>query len=410
VLFRSTLQGYGIETKNKKGFSQGYRTIFGQMRIPMALKEMLPIGIIGLFCAVCVFLLISTDTTYLHSWSSIIVQDIILPIRGKPLTPRGQIWLLRIFIALIALFAFIFSALISKIDYVIMFFAITGAIWLGGAGPCIVLGLYWKRATSAGAFVALAVGSTLAAGSIILQKTWETTIFPWLDKTGRVDDVAYWLQNISARLDPHIKLEMSPTKFPINSQEMYFVAMILSIWLFIVVSLLTCKKPFNMDRMLHRRKYRRGGTVLIREKITFRNAFFKLIGIDSQYTTGDKVLAWSVLIYSFGWGFLISFIGVVVWNRYSPWPVEWWGKWYFITIVVVGTTVGTISTVWFMIGGTRDLLRMFKDLAVKEPDILDDGRVIGHVNADDVALMEQVDNIEAEDAPVEDEWGDEDSN
>jgi solute:Na+ symporter, SSS family len=404
----STLQGYGIVT-DKKISSQTYRTIFGQMRVPMALKEILPIGITGLFCALCVFLLISTDTTYMHSWSSIIVQDVILPIRGKPFTPRQQIWLLRIFIALVALFAFIFSSLINKLDYIMMFFAITGMIWLGGGGACIVLGLYWKRATTAGAFVALAMGSTLAVICITLQKTWETFIFPWLDATGRVGDVAVWLQKVSAPFNPYIKWEMSPMKFPINAQEMYLVVMLLSISLFVIVSLLTCKKPFNMDRMLHRGKYRREGKVLIREKITFRNAIFKLIGIDSQYTIGDKILAWSVVVYSFGWGFLISFVGVAVWNRYSPWPIEWWEKYYFITIIVAGMVIGTISTVWFMIGGTRDLLRMFKDLAVKEPDILDDGRVIGHVNADDVTFMEQVDNINIEDAHIEKQLFEEES-
>ena len=158
-----------------------------------------------------------------------------------------------------------------------------------------------------------------------------------------------------------------------------------------------------MDRMLHRGKYRREGKELIREKITLRNAFRKLMGIDSQYTTGDKILAWSVVVYSFGWGFLITVVGVVVWNRYSPWPIEWWEKYYFITIIVVGMVIGTISTVWFMIGGMRDLLRMFKDIAVKETDILDDGRVIRHVNADDVTLVEQIDNINTEDAHIEDQ-------
>jgi solute:Na+ symporter, SSS family len=324
-----TLQGYSIAA-DKKVSSQTYKTIFGQMRVPMALKSMLPIGITGLFCAMCVFLMISTDTTYLHSWGSIIVQDVILPIRGKPFTPRQHLKLLRFLIALVALFAFIFSSFFGQVDFIMMFFAITGAIWVGGAGPCIVLGLYWKRGTSAAAFIALTVGSTLAISGIILQKIWETRIYPWLDAKAIVGDVAVWLQSASAPFNPYVKWEMSPTRFPINSQELLFISMVLSISLYIIVSLLTCTKPFNMDRMLHRGKYRREGEELVQEKFTFRNTLRKLIGIDSQYTKWDKIIAWSAFIYQFVWFFLISFVGVIIWNKISPWPREWWGSYYFI--------------------------------------------------------------------------------
>ena len=65
--------------------------------------------------------------------------------------------------------------------------------------------------------------------------------------------------------------------------------------------------------------------------------------------------------------------------------------------------VGAVSTVWFTIGGTRDLLRMFKALKIKETNMLDDGRVIGHVSADDIALVENVDHINIEEAHIEEE-------
>ena len=54
--------------------------------------------------------------------------------------------------------------------------------------------------------------------------------------------------------------------------------------------------------------------------------------------------------------------------------------------------IAAVSTVWFTIGGTWDLRRLFKSLAEKEDDLLDDGRVIGHVSADDVARVEEVED------------------
>ncbi|MCX6985348.1 MAG: hypothetical protein NT118_11465, partial [Lentisphaerae bacterium] len=387
------------------GAAQTFSTIFGQMRVPMALRYLLPIGITGLFCAICIFLMVSTDTSYMLSWSSIIVQDVILPIRRKPFTPKEQLSLLRWIIASVAVFAFFFSYFFGQVDYILMFFAITGAIWLGGSGPCIVGGLYWKRGTAIAAWAALISGSSLSVLSIIVQKYWVGGIYPWLYAHGLVDTVAVWLERISSPFEPIIKWRMSSEKFPINSQEVYAIAMLVSIGLYVIISLITSRggRVFNMDRMLHRGKYHREGVKLDRPGFTLRNLVPQLIGIDNQYTRGDKILAWSVFIWSFGWGFLVSFVFIAVWNIISPWSNNAWLQWFFINNVIVAGIIGMVSTVWFCIGGTLDLRRLFRDLAKKEENVLDDGRVIGHVSADDVELVEQIDNVTIAEAHAEEE-------
>lgn len=375
--------------------SQTFATIFGQMRVPMALSRLMPIGITGLFCAICIFLMISTDTTYLHSWGSIVVQDVILPLRGKPFTPKQQLTLLRLLIACVAVFAFFFSYFFGQVDYILMFFAITGAIWLGGSGPCIVGGLYWKRGTTAGAWAALTTGSTMAVAAIIVQKCWVGSIYPWLHRRDLVDAVAVWLERLSGPFEPIVTWRMSSEKFPINSQEVYAITMLVSVGLYVIVSLLTSRggKVFNMDRLLHRGKYHREGQVLERPRLTFRNAIPRLIGIDNQYTRGDKILAWSVFTWSFGWSFMFCFVTVAIWNTVSPWTTDGWARWFFINNVVIAGIIGAVSTVWFTIGGTLDLRRLFRDLSKIEENVLDDGRVVGHVSADDVELVEKVDHV-----------------
>lgn len=385
------------------GVSQTYSTIFGQMRVPMAIKYILPVGITGMFCAICVMLLISTDISYQHSWGSILVQDIILPFRKKPFTPRQHLTLLRWMILFVAVFSFFFSYFFGQVDYILMFFAITGAIWLGGSGPCIVFGLYWKRGTTSASWVALITGSTIAVGAILLQKYWVPVIYPWLYEHNMVDSVAYWLQTISRPFEPLIKWRMDSEKFPINSQELYFISMVVSLGSYIIISLLTCREPFNMDRMLHRGKYHREGQVLQIEPTTWRNFIPKLIGIDNQYTRGDKILAWSVFLYSFGFGFVFSFLVILIWNWISPWSNHGWSWWFYINNFLIAGVIGVVSTVWFTIGGTIDLFRLFRDLRSKEVNVLDDGRVIGHVSADDLAMVEQVDHFPITGARVEEE-------
>jgi hypothetical protein len=121
-----------------------------------------------------------------------------------------------------------------------------------------------------------------------------------------------------------------------------------------------------------------------------------LVGIDSQYTKWDKALAWSVfcygIIYEFG-AFLIIFI----WNYFSPWSNEWWTNWFLFNNIILIGIIGVVSTIWFTIGGTWDLMRLFKRLDAQEVDLSDDGRVIGHVSAEDVEMVEKIDHVHIED-------------
>jgi SSS family solute:Na+ symporter len=295
---------------------------------------------------------------------------------------------------LVAVFAWFFSYFFGQVHYILMFFVITGAIWLGGAGPCIVGGLYWKRGTSVGAFAALASGTILAVSGFICQKTWVEHLYPWLVETQMIDTVRAYVEGAADPFRPYINWRVTGEGFPINSQEIYFIAMVISITLYVTLSLLTCRKPFNMDRMLHRGKYQIEGKKIRKPKWSLR----RLIGIDEQYTRGDKILAWSVFIWSFGWGFGCCFIGIILWNKFYAWPKEWWAIKFFITNIVVSSIVGIVSTVWFTIGGTWDLRRLFKRLAEKEEDILDDGRVVDNVSAADVAMVEEVDHITIKEA------------
>lgn len=387
---RADLDG-AIETlrESAPGTYATYDTIRKQMTVPVAIRDILPVGILGLFCALMVFLLISTDSTYLHSWGSILVQDIVLPLRKKPFTPKEQLFWLRVAIALVAVYAFFFSLFFGQATYILMFFAITGAIW-AGAGAVIIFGLYWSRGTTAAAWTALITGAGIAVGGFILINTWASVLYPALAQSPQF---LAWLsgavENFSKPFEPIILWRVDPKSFFMNGQEVNFLAMISAISSYFVVSLLTCREKFNMDRMLHRGAYRREDEHLAEPPVVAARrkgvgAVLKAMsGIDSNFTKGDKILSWSVMIYSLGYGFG-SFLLIVIWNVISPWPAEWWSIKFFITGIVIAGAVGLVSTFWFSIGGTIDLIRMFKRLHGHRVSEADDGRVIGHQNAEDL--------------------------
>ncbi len=329
--------------------------IQNQMRMPIAINLMLPIAIKGMLCSIMLFGLLACDSSYLHSWGSIFIQDIILPLRKKALTPKQHINLLRWAIVGVALFGFFFSLLFRQTEYILMFFALTGAIFLGGAGSVIAGGLYWKKGTTAGAWAAMISGSGLAVGGILLQQCWKT-IHPWLLQL---------FPNNQAIAD-------SAAKFPINGQIMYFLAMVTSIALYVIVSLLTCKKDFNMERMLHRGKY---AVADDKVKIEFekRWSWSSIIGIDEHFTKSDKVISTSVFSWSMLWW--IVFIVVTVWNLASPWPLSWWATYWHYYAIIIPLVIGIATTVWFLWGGIIDLHELYVNLKTYKSDATDDGTV-----------------------------------
>lgn len=362
-----------VSSVDKKAGAQ-LNTIYGQMLVPITLRELLPVGITGILCALMIFLMVSTDTTYMHSWGSIITQDIILPFFKKPLTPQQHLRLLRWVITGVVVFAFLFSFFFAQMDFVLMFFAITGAIWTAGAGPVTTFGLYWSKGTTAAAFTSLIAGSTIAVSGIVCQQQWAAKIYPFLERHDLVDITTKIFSALSSPFDPIIKWEVTPGKFPINSAEMSFIAVLTSVLLYVIVSLLTCKKPYNMDKLLHRGKYADGITFQ-RFEWSFKNFFLKIAGIDPNYTKGDRILAYSVFGYSFCYAWVLNFICVLIWNAIYKWPLEWWGIKFFITGLVVPGCVAVVSTVWFAIGGSIDLHRLFKRLEEKVSNDADNGTV-----------------------------------
>jgi solute:Na+ symporter, SSS family len=148
----------------------GSPTIQTQMTVPMVLGKLLPVGLLGLLATIVFCAMVTTDDTYLHSWGSILIQDVIMPFRKRPFTPEQHIRVLRWSITGVAVFGFLFSLLFRQTQYILMFFAITGAIFLGGAGACIVGGLYWKRGTTSGAWAAMISGSVLSVAALVVQQ------------------------------------------------------------------------------------------------------------------------------------------------------------------------------------------------------------------------------------------------
>lgn len=375
------------------GKFQNFRSIYSQMLSPVVFRTIFPTGLTGLVILLMILLMVSTDASRVFNAASTMTQDMILPWLKRSPTPEEHIRLIRCNAVGVAVFFFVFSLLFVQLDYINMFLSIINSLWMGGAGPVVVFGLYSQFGTTAGAFASIFAGSGVALAGLLTQRNWAETVYPFLTEFGWVEPVGNFLQTVSSPFNPLIVWTMNPVKFPINSYEISFIAMIAGIIAYVLVSLITCRKPYNLERMLHRGIYRLPGeTELVREKWTVSTFFRKVIGITSDYTTGDKIIAYAVFGYSFVYSMVIAFLLVLVWNIISPWNIKYWSWYFFIHNVVVLGIVGIISTIWFSIGGVIDIRRLFRDLADRTANPLDNGVVCGNVSLEDQANVNAVES------------------
>jgi len=357
------------------GADQMSEVLTKKVLVSVSITQMLPPGVLGLFCVVMLAAAISTDDTYLHSWGTLFIQDVYMPLRKnkEPLPPDKHMRLLRRSIVGVAVFAWCFSMIFPLRDYVYMFFQITGAIFIGGAGAVTIGGLYWKRGTTAGAWSALITGSILAATGIFIKHIFWPFVLPAL-KGSHVNWP--WLQNL-------------PEEFPLDGTELAFVTAITSACVYVVVSLLTKVDPdFSMERMLHRGRYAiKTERVEVKKE---RRGWEALLGITREFTRTDKIIYVGTILWAAFWFF--SFLIGTAYCLLSGVKTtdEGWAKWWMF---VMGTNlaIGCFTTVWFICGGVRDMKDMFRTLETAKRYALDDGSVEKHHSRiDEVLLAESV--------------------
>lgn len=367
-----------------------YRTFYYQLSLASTMRKLLPMGLMGCFFLMMVMAMISTDDTRIYSASLTFTQDCILPLLKKPLTMKQHVWVLRITSIAVGVFFLIASLFMAQLSYIQLFVTIVTSLWLGGCGPVLVFGLYSRIGTTAAAWTCLLTGAFLTVFNIFLDRGWSDIIYPFLQENNLVETVGNILEKISGPL-PFIEWKINPVDCPINSYEFYFLNMIITLLLYLGVSYLTCKEPFNLDRMLHRGKYNLDGENKETEKLSFKNIFRKLLGITPEYSKGDKVIAWTLFGYSIVYQFILIVVVVLIWNHFYEWPIEWWGHYFLITKLIVPGIIAAISAVWLSIGGVKDLIDMFQALKSRVVNHLDNGTVDGRMSLADKSELEAVD-------------------
>jgi len=144
--------------------------------MPIFLGRILPAGLIGLISAGMIAAFMSTHDSYLLCWSSVITQDIVAPLMGDKLKTPARIRLTRILIVVIGIYILYWGLVYKGGEDIWDYMAVTGAIYFTGAFALLLGGLYWKRASSTGAMLALLGGFSAILGLSPVQETLDLKI------------------------------------------------------------------------------------------------------------------------------------------------------------------------------------------------------------------------------------------
>lgn len=142
--------------------------------MPIALSNLIPAGLIGLLTAGMLAAAMSTYNTYLHTWSAVLSQDVVAPVTkaltGRDLPGKTRIMWARGIMCFVAFFLLVWGLWYPLSQDLWDYMAVTGAVYFTGAFATLVGGLYWKRASKAGAYGAFICGFLMILGLTPLQK------------------------------------------------------------------------------------------------------------------------------------------------------------------------------------------------------------------------------------------------
>ncbi len=352
-----------------------------QMRAPIVLARLLPAGLMGAFAALMLGAFVSTHNTYLHSWSSIFVQDVVLPFRKTPLSPAAHIRFLRLAVVGVAVFIFLFSLLYKQSQAILLFFALTGAIFAGWSGSVIIGGLYTRWGNTTGAWFAGVSGVTLTLGGFILEQARRS-----FEETGR----AFWgLADFAGPDQPIRWAEWVVANLP-NGQVLWGYAMWVCSIAYIVGSFLGWirhRESFDLDRLLHRGRYADPedvedaegadglGSGAGAEELPSRG--WRVLAMGKEFSRGDRILY--ILTYAWNIGWVIVFaIGTTYFLSKGSDEGSWaWanGFWiqYWHVRVWIDVVLSVVVVVWLTTGGIRDVRVFLSRLRHAVRDDKDDG-------------------------------------
>jgi SSS family solute:Na+ symporter len=174
------------------GLPAAFRAHASLYAMPVFLRQFVPVGLMGLLLAAMLAADMSSTSSYMITWASVIYNDVLAPFRKTPWSEkRGLLWN-RMIVSLIGLFLLVFGILYPMKGDVWAYLGVTGTIYLASISTLLIACCYWKRANNWGAAAAIIVGAVIPIACLVSEQL--------LDLSPRQLDLWRWNSGIAAYL------------------------------------------------------------------------------------------------------------------------------------------------------------------------------------------------------------------
>ena len=150
--------------------------------MPLFLSRFVPVGLMGLLLAAMLAADMSSTSSYMITWGSVIYNDILAPFRKTPWSEkRGLLWN-RVIVSLIGVFLLFYGLWYPLKGDVYAYLLVTGTIYLASISTMLIACCYWKRANNWGAAAAIIVGAVIPIACLVIEQV----------RNMHPDDVQLW--------------------------------------------------------------------------------------------------------------------------------------------------------------------------------------------------------------------------
>jgi SSS family solute:Na+ symporter len=142
--------------------------------MPRYLSTAVPAGLMGLLIAAMLAADMSTDSSYMLTWGSVIYNDIMAPFRKKKWSEKKGLFWNRTIIAIIGIFLLLYGLWYPLKGDLWTYLGVTGTIYLASISVLLIAVCYWRRANSWGAAAAIFISAVIPITYLVIEQVPST--------------------------------------------------------------------------------------------------------------------------------------------------------------------------------------------------------------------------------------------
>src|SRR4029450_10594513 len=138
--------------------------------MPRYLSTAVPAGLMGILIAAMLAADMSTDSSYMLTWCSVIYNDIMAPFRKTPWSEKKGLFWNRTIIPLIGIFLLLYGLWYPLKGDLWTYLGVTGTIYLASISMLLIACCYWKRANSWGAAASIIISAFIPITYLVMEQ------------------------------------------------------------------------------------------------------------------------------------------------------------------------------------------------------------------------------------------------